>query len=95
MKFKLTELKETEFETESLKEILDKFYDNCSWHLTVELKDKDWNTIILWLEINDMESNIMFETEEWETERTSYSDYEDTLSDIEDEWLDINSLTLI
>lgn len=90
MKYELEVLQTVTYETEKLQDILDKFYSECSWHLTVTVKDQHNNEAELNLEVNDMEANISIDWSEW----TSY-DEEDVLDMIAYEWLDINSLTLI
>lgn len=95
MKYEIEILQTVTYETEKLQDILDKFYSECSWHLSVTVKDKDDKELILHLEVNDMEANIMTTDSEWhESERYTY--YEDDIEqDIKDCWLDFNSIKLI
>lgn len=95
MEYEITVLQEITFETESLQEIVTKFFTECSWHIIIKVKDKDWKIAECNLEVNDMESNIMFEYWDTSTEWYTWWDYYDVLAWIQDAWLDINSLTLI
>ncbi len=95
MDYELTVLQEVTFKTDSLQTIIDKFYNDCSWHLTINVKDKNWLEAEIVLEVNDMEANIMLEYKDISTEWYSYDDYEELIDDLKSEWFDIDSLTLI
>lgn len=95
MKFEIEILQTIEYETDNLQDILDKFYSECSWHLSVTIKDKDDKELILHLEVNDMEANIKIEDSDWnETERDSY-DEDEIQESIEYYWLNFNYIRLV
>jgi hypothetical protein len=95
MIYELVVRQEIEYETEDLDCILEKFYSECTWHLTIKIKDKDCKELELGLEVNDMEANIKYIDSDWyETEWNEYN--EDMVqTDIENYGLDYNSIILI